>query len=578
MIDPLTSAALSIHSSPKVYALLLGSGVSRGAAILTGWEITLDLIRKLASPQGQHIEGDLAEWYRQQYGGEPDYSHLLEVVKSQSGRRDLLRVYFKQREEDHVAGRAVSEAHMAIARLVRDGWIRVIITTNFDRMIETSLEKLGIVPDVVIGADQIAHARHWAHSECYLLKLHGDHMDARIKNTEKELAQYDPAMDSLLDSILAAHGLIICGWSATWDAALRRAISRCDTRGHTTYWTYRGTPERINEDSRRLIDQRDAVTIQIQDADTFFGDLENRVLAIDRAEGIHRADPQTAAAMVKNAIEAGTRIRLHDLVVDEARRVRKASAEMSLPDASPMDIMSRLEALSQTCATMLATGCWWGEDAYADVWRSAIECLSPNQVQTTLDSHIRLLHYPALICLYAGGIAAISSGKYVALRAMLIDAKIPHSQRSEMVSAVLYLSKDYAVWYGWSADGNSAQVFRVLKPVFGRMLPSDAAYRSAFAQFEYLVALTYADEVVELQRYPYDPDGYYFFLGSVRTRLSQFPRWGREDCLARDTIESVHPELLDAGFFGGSVERYERACVIVDGEGDPLRAKSNSQR
>jgi hypothetical protein len=51
-IDPILSLAFGIQSNPGVYALLLGSGVSRGAQVLTGWEIVLDLIRKLAALRG----------------------------------------------------------------------------------------------------------------------------------------------------------------------------------------------------------------------------------------------------------------------------------------------------------------------------------------------------------------------------------------------------------------------------------------------------------------------------------------------------------------------------------------------
>ena len=48
MIDPVHSLAFSIQANPGVYAVLVGSGVSRAAKVPTGWEITLDLIRKLA--------------------------------------------------------------------------------------------------------------------------------------------------------------------------------------------------------------------------------------------------------------------------------------------------------------------------------------------------------------------------------------------------------------------------------------------------------------------------------------------------------------------------------------------------
>jgi hypothetical protein len=50
-LDPMVSLATSVHASPGVYALLLGSGVSTGAGVLTGWEVVKDLVRKVAAAQ-----------------------------------------------------------------------------------------------------------------------------------------------------------------------------------------------------------------------------------------------------------------------------------------------------------------------------------------------------------------------------------------------------------------------------------------------------------------------------------------------------------------------------------------------
>lgn len=49
MIDPLTALAFSIYENKGVYCLMRGSGVSRPAEIPTGWEITLDLVRRITS-------------------------------------------------------------------------------------------------------------------------------------------------------------------------------------------------------------------------------------------------------------------------------------------------------------------------------------------------------------------------------------------------------------------------------------------------------------------------------------------------------------------------------------------------
>jgi hypothetical protein len=88
MIDPLVSLAFSAHGNPGVYALLLGSGLSRSAGILTGWEIVQDLIRKLAlvsDAQQPVTEPEL--WYRAKFGREPEYSDLLDQLTKTADER-----------------------------------------------------------------------------------------------------------------------------------------------------------------------------------------------------------------------------------------------------------------------------------------------------------------------------------------------------------------------------------------------------------------------------------------------------------------------------------------------------------
>jgi hypothetical protein len=58
MVDSLLALAMSMHSGKGIYALLLGSGVSKSAGLPTGWDIVLDLIRKLAALKGETAEPD----------------------------------------------------------------------------------------------------------------------------------------------------------------------------------------------------------------------------------------------------------------------------------------------------------------------------------------------------------------------------------------------------------------------------------------------------------------------------------------------------------------------------------------
>ncbi len=76
MIDPQVSLAFALRSNPGAYAALIGSGVSVGAGIPTGWQVVLDLISQLARVLGESPGNDLAVWYQERFGEEPDYSKL----------------------------------------------------------------------------------------------------------------------------------------------------------------------------------------------------------------------------------------------------------------------------------------------------------------------------------------------------------------------------------------------------------------------------------------------------------------------------------------------------------------------
>ena len=105
MIDPTHSLAFAIQANPSVYAVLLGSGASRSAGIPTGWEITLDLVRKLSELDGESGNSDPESWYRSKFGKEPDYSELLDqLAKTRSERQQLLRKYFEPNDQEREEG------------------------------------------------------------------------------------------------------------------------------------------------------------------------------------------------------------------------------------------------------------------------------------------------------------------------------------------------------------------------------------------------------------------------------------------------------------------------------------------
>ena len=155
MIDPIHSLAFSIQSNPRVYAVLIGSGISQAAGIRTGWNVTLDLIRKLASVLKEEPEPDPETWFTRKFAAEPDYSDLLDqLAKTRTERQQLLRPYWEPTEEEREEGlKTPTAAHHAIAALAARGFIKVIITTNFDKLMEQALSAAGIEATVLSTPD-----------------------------------------------------------------------------------------------------------------------------------------------------------------------------------------------------------------------------------------------------------------------------------------------------------------------------------------------------------------------------------------------------------------------------------------
>jgi len=187
MIDPQVSLAFALHSNPGAYAALIGSGVSVSAGIPTGWQIVLDLVSRLALVLGEEPGDDPAGWYQERFGEEPDYSKLLDALaRSPAERSALLRSYFEPTAEDRVLGLKVpGAAHKALAELAATGFLRLFVTTNFDRLIEQALEDAGVTPRVLSTPDSILGSPPLSQAGCTVVKLHGDYLDTRIKNTPR---------------------------------------------------------------------------------------------------------------------------------------------------------------------------------------------------------------------------------------------------------------------------------------------------------------------------------------------------------------------------------------------------------
>jgi hypothetical protein len=101
MLDPISSIAFEMHAGKGMFALLLGSGVSRAAKIPTGWDITLDLVRKVAALKGESPAPSPEDWYAKTFSKAPEYSELLDQLASTPTLRHKLIQPFIEPNADH---------------------------------------------------------------------------------------------------------------------------------------------------------------------------------------------------------------------------------------------------------------------------------------------------------------------------------------------------------------------------------------------------------------------------------------------------------------------------------------------
>lgn len=563
-----------MHTSKGAFALLVGSGVSRAAQIPTGWEIVLDLIQKLAHLEGCDCGPDPFAWYLSSHAEEPNYSTLLATIaKSREERQRLLRGYFEPNDDEREQGiKQPTAAHRAIAKLVADGFVRVIVTTNFDRLIERAIEDVGVVPTVLSTTDAITGALPLVHQRCCIVKLHGDYLDTRIRNTPAELAKYTMRANRLLDRILDEFGIVVCGWSATWDPALCGAFARCKSRRFSLYWSSR---ESLSPAARRIVDNRDATVVTIKDADTFFTELAEKVTALSDLDQPHPISIAAAVATAKRLVTKDEwAVRLFDFVQAETEATfmslqpifgtfhERGNQQETIRKA--VDAFSTKTELLRAVSVVLAQ---WGRETHQSAIARALERIATDpregQSGTHIDHSLRAI--PSVLVLYVAGITALSQANYGMLAAILSGPRLyRREKRKPLLAAIAW--HDIQGFFK-SIEGHNRSYFpasewllKDCRRFLLQLLPSDLDYERTFDQFEIIRSIVYGDldsgtEYSEQTEELAGPPGRFVWTivnDGVRNQGTIIDEVRKNDALAE--------QLAKFGLFGRDPDRFRLAA------------------
>jgi SIR2-like domain len=216
-----------------------------------------------------------------------------DVVKDVVGGYDLDRFdkYLAARSDEErfarlrgaIEGLAPSPGYEALAKLTKAGFFAVILTTNFDPLLEDALSQEGLTRrDVallvngVMEPDFIEEQLACLEPRVKVVKLHGDLFYRKFLFTGEEIREYPESLRRALNGPLNMRGVIAVGHGLV-DQNLRACIRK------TSQKIWRVNPGPLKPEAEAVLRTRDSLSLCIGGAtgafDSFFQRLASSLLA-----------------------------------------------------------------------------------------------------------------------------------------------------------------------------------------------------------------------------------------------------------------------------------------------------------
>ncbi len=324
----------------------------------------------------------------------------------------------------------------------------------------------------------------------------------------------------------------------------------------------------VTADQAVKADERDKLAARLKDALTPV--LKRYAVKVQEDAAPKTPTPESVAAQVKEYLaDDRHRIALTDLVLGQGNELGRrlggsdfpVSTTVRLTEEVVWERVQQLEVASRVAVAAMATGCYYGTDAQSDWWCQLLEAVAnPGGERNGYSMLIDLRRYPALLLLYAGGIAATAAGRYGTLLALLTRPKV-HNGRIEEDQPPLVGLSPYRVidrdlvnkmlkqrWY----CPLSEHFFNLFREPLRPVLAEDRRYERCFDKFEYLKCLLEADQI-----------------GGPRSTGRFCWRWRfhddvRKDVIAEEAREGRSWPPYKAGWFAGQQDKFKAAKAAVD--------------
>ena len=237
----------------------IGAGGSVSAGIPSAWSLTWEFKRAVYCSNHRvplnrfpdlnelAFQGLIQSWFDSRpgwpsKGSDEEYSFYFEKYLSDERDRQRL-VELRMREAKPSYG------HFCLAGMIALKQIQLIWTTNFDKLLERATLQDALRSHLLdgihaVGLERPEKAADNLRDERWpiLVKLHGDYLFRKLKNTDAELQAQDSTLRELLTDHCRRRGLAVVGYSGRDTSvmdALRDALNSTQPFPHGLFWFVR---------------------------------------------------------------------------------------------------------------------------------------------------------------------------------------------------------------------------------------------------------------------------------------------------------------------------------------------------
>lgn len=231
---------LVAQADPREFSVFLGAGASRSSGVPLASEMIKEW-RQLAFREQAPAGADFNAWQKAQpwFESEMEYSELFESLYPDERARQK---YVEPKVEDAFPG----WGYLYLANIIRSGHFNLVFTTNFDDLVSEALTQYVRYNAVMCAADSDVATINASTARAKIVKLHGDYLFKRLKNTLDDLEQLDPNMERKFREFAQQCGMLVLGYAGRDHSVmhvLEELLATEDAFPTGIYWGVRNPAE-----------------------------------------------------------------------------------------------------------------------------------------------------------------------------------------------------------------------------------------------------------------------------------------------------------------------------------------------